>query len=158
MENNTEERALTFVKPEGLIIWRNLYSYLDGTLDAFRQPFQASKFCGLILSEEVVRGHYSHVFPRILDEYVKQFVGKELAARIYTGEFGLIGCMRKILGVTDPSKSESWTIRGKFFGKNSLDEALSKGMPVENGMHISGGREEGSLEISRFLPYLYQWD
>lgn len=131
-----QEQTLVIIKPDG--IKRKLVGKILQYFEAVALTFVSIKM--EILSEEVLRQHYSHLveqpfFPRIVNYMTEGPViiliieGEQAVARV-----------RKIVGATNPLEAERGTIRADF-GVNQ----------TRNLVHASDSIEAAQQEIQRFF-------
>ena len=55
--------------------------------------------------------------------------------------------MRKVRGLSDPSKSPIGSVRRDFAGDQDMEDLTRNGKVTKNIMHSSGNREEVEFEI-----------
>ncbi|MEV6370157.1 nucleoside-diphosphate kinase [Micromonospora musae] len=96
----------------------------------------------VIPAEEQIFAHYDDMLP--LSEQIGRDVPAELR-RIFIGSRVCIALgygknaaprLRRIVGVTDPSRALKTTVRGRY-GKDTLDKAMAEGRLVDNLIHTS---------------------
>ena len=107
------------------------------------------------IPREVIQEHYlPHKGKSFYDYMTEYFVGKPTVVAVYVGN-DIVDRMRRMIGVTDPSKAGEEKIRGKY-SNDSLELATFERRPVKNVIHASESLEEALREIKVWEKFLNQ--
>ncbi len=109
-----------------------------------------------IVDEELICKHYVNVIIELGEIFktrvIKAFVGNAVIPIILSSENeNIIPEVRKIIGATDPSRSEKGTIRGDL-AQDSLERACEEDRCCENLIHSSDSYNEFIREIKLWFP------
>lgn len=85
-------------------------------------------------------------FPQIKTEIINYMTNSPSILMIIEGEKA-IEKMRKIRGLSDPSKSPVGSVRKDYAGDQNMEELTKNGKVTKNIMHASGNKEEAEFEI-----------
>jgi nucleoside-diphosphate kinase len=130
------ERSLILVKPDAI------ERKTGGSILA-RFESQGLKIVGLKMLHvdgELAKKHYEmHIGKAFFNDLLEYITSTPVIAAVLEGE-GAVEKIRKIMGVTDPAKAETGTIRKDF------------GIDIQrNAVHGSDSRESAEREINLFF-------
>lgn len=102
------------------------------------------------VDENLAKKHYSaHVGKTFYLGLEKFITASPVIAIVFQG-VQVISAVRKLVGVTDPSKALPGTIRGDF-AHHTNEYRDFKGLATANLIHASGNVEEAEVEIKLFF-------
>ena len=135
------ERTLVLLKPEALK-W-GIAGYVITELSNTRLRLIGAKL--VKVSKELAETHYKmhkekHFFDKLVKHLSGYFHNENVLALVYTGDNAVLR-IRGVVGATDPTKAEPYTIRGRF-GKHNPETDV-----FENVIHASATKEEAEEEI-----------
>lgn len=148
-----EEKTLVLIKPDGLI--KSLTGNIISVLSETKLKIIGAKV--IKVSRTLAEEHYSELKPSLIEKHGKEkgveifenvldyFQGKfhtnRVLAFVYQGK-NAIKKIRKIAGETNPEKSSSISIRGKYGRINSQTQVM------ENVLHCSDSLKNAIKEIN----------
>jgi nucleoside-diphosphate kinase len=94
----------------------------------------------LQIDKALAKKHYSiHKAKPFFNDLVDYIISTPIVAAAFEGE-GVVECIRKLMGATDPAKADKGTIRKDF------------GLDIQrNATHASDSPENGKIEIANFF-------
>lgn len=130
------ERSLVLIKPDAME--RGLAGVIIGRLQGAGLKLIGLKM--LHLDKALAEKHYAvHKGKAFFNDLVVYITSTPIVAAVFEGE-GAIGCIRELMGATDPAKAQAGTIRKDF------------GLDVQrNATHASDSPENGKIEIANFF-------
>jgi len=130
------ERSLVLIKPDA--IQRGLVGTIIARLEKLGVKLVAMKM--LHMDKALAQRHYDiHKDKPFFDNLVNYITSAPIIAIIFEGEKA-VEVIRKTMGITDPAKAETGTIRGDF------------GLDIEqNSVHGSDSTETATREIELFF-------
>lgn len=143
------EQTLVMIKPDG--IKKGLIGEIIKRIEAKKlriKDIQIKK-----LSKKQVLELYKDSlakFPQIRKGVIEYTTRVPLVVFLAEGK-DAIKKVRKIRGLSDPSKSPVGSIRRDYAGSHKMDELTKKGKVTENIMHSSGNTREVKFEIRLLL-------
>ncbi|MBI4162669.1 MAG: nucleoside-diphosphate kinase, partial [Candidatus Aenigmarchaeota archaeon] len=144
------ERTLIIIKPDG--VRRKLSEKIVERYTKAGLKVVAQK--KLHADKSLLTKHYSaHVGKPFFEGLLRFMSSGEAIACVLEGK-NAVQEVRRITGVTDPSKADKGTIRGDF-GIDSAEKANSENRSIENLVHASGTPEEARAEIKLWFPELH---
>ena len=94
-------------------------------------------------------------FPQIKKGIIEYMTKESSILMIIEGE-DAIQKMRKIRGLSDPSKSPIGSIRRDFAGDQNMEELTRNGKVTKNIIHSSGSKKEVEFEIKLLFGEKYE--
>jgi nucleoside-diphosphate kinase len=130
------ERSLVLIKPDA--VERNIAGVIINRFEQHGLKIVALKM--LRMDETLAKRHYAiHQGKPFFDSLVKHITSSPVIAIVFEGEKA-VELIRKIVGATDPAKSERGTIRADF------------GISIpDNAVHSSDSPEDAAKEIGLFF-------
>jgi nucleoside-diphosphate kinase len=133
------ERTLVLVKPDGVkrkLVGEIVRRFENKTLDIVAMKM-------MNITEDLAREHYGeHVEKPFFPELLSFITSGPIVAMAIEGD-GAIAVVREMMGVTDPKKATSGSIRG--------DYGL---ITTENLVHGSDSPDSAARELKLFFPEL----
>lgn len=130
------ERSLVLVKPDA--VQRGLAGTIIGRFEEAGLKLIALKM--LHMNRTLAERHYAiHRDKPFFENLVTYITSSPIVAAVFEGD-NAVEVIRKTMGVTDPSKAETGTIRSDY------------GLDIErNSTHGSDSRENAAIEIRLFF-------
>ncbi len=130
------EKSLVLIKPDAM--QRGLAGTIIARLEKQGLKLVALKM--LHMEEALAKRHYAiHANKPFFERLVNYISSAPIVAAVFEGE-GAVEAIRKLMGATDPAKSEAETIRGDF------------GLDIErNSTHASDSIDTAREEIKLFF-------
>ncbi|MDD5699586.1 MAG: nucleoside-diphosphate kinase [Candidatus Nanoarchaeia archaeon] len=145
-EEDSEERSLVMIKPEGVKAAGAILEQLD-SLGGRR--ILTAKINPVPL--EFIKELYLPIAGKdIYGPYVDWFRRKEVILSVYQGK-GIIGKLRELIGATEPARAKPGTIRREFGGSDETYElARVEGRVIRNLVHGSDCKNaEREVDLAR---------
>jgi nucleoside-diphosphate kinase len=143
------EKTVVMIKPDG--IQKKLVGEIIKKIES--ENLMITQLNIIKLTEKQVSKLYKESlkkFPQIKKEIIEYMTKEPSILMIIEGE-GAIQKMRKIRGLSDPSKSPIGSVRRDFAGDQNMEELTKNGKVTKNIMHASGSKEEAEFEIKLFF-------
>lgn len=143
------ERTVAIIKPDG--IQKRLVGEVIKRIE--NEGLMISNLNIVRLTEEQVSELYKESlkkFPQIKKEIIEYMTQEPSILMIIEGE-NAIQKMRRIRGLSDPSKSPVGSVRRDFAGDQDMEELTKNGKVTKNVIHASGSKEEVESEIKLFF-------
>ncbi len=142
---NPKERTLVLLKPDA--VQRNLVGEIIGRFERAGLKIVAMKF--LLPTKEQAYTHYKinpNLPQNILDHLAYFLSASPVVAMVLEGNKA-IPVVRKLVGATEPLKSDVGTIRGDFtIDSYDLADSEGAGRAVRNLVHASSSPEDAEKE------------
>jgi nucleoside-diphosphate kinase len=148
------EKTVVMIKPDG--IQKRLVGETIKRIE--NEGLMISSLNIIKLTEEQVSELYKESlkkFPQIKKEIIDYMTKEPSILMIIEGE-NAIQKMRKIRGLSNPSKSPVGSVRRDFAGDQDMEELTKNGKVTKNIMHASGSKEEVEFEIKLFFGEKYE--
>ena len=147
---NKKERTLVLLKPDA--VQRNLTGEIISRFERVGLKIVAMKL--VLPTEEQALTHYriNPNLPEKILNHLKTFLSASPVVAMVLEGNKAIPVVRKLIGSTEPLKSDVGTIRGDFV-LDSYQISDADGRAVRNLIHASGSQEEALMEIKHwFVP------
>ena len=141
---NKKERTLVLLKPDA--VQRNLVGKIVGRFERVGLKIVAMKL--VLPTEEQALTHYkiNPELPEKILNHLKVFLSASPAVAMVLEGNKAIPIVRKLIGSTEPLKSDVGTIRGDYT-IDSYDLADADGRAVRNLVHASASESDAEQEI-----------
>lgn len=136
------QKTLVLIKPDAMEqnLTQSIIAEIEGVLSLRIDDRRV-----VWMKPPLVAEHYAHHCDKPYFPAISAYMTRgPCFALIVSGE-DAVARVRWLAGATDPTKAESWTLRGRY-GKTMPDGSM------ENVVHASGTPEEAEVEITRFFP------
>jgi len=143
------EKTVVMIKPDG--IQKKLIGEIIKRIES--ENLMITQLNIVKLTEEQVSELYRDSlkkFPQIKKEIIGYMTKEPSILMIIEGE-DAIQKMRKLRGLSDPSRSPVGSVRRDFAGDQNMEELTKNGKVTKNIMHASGSKEEAEFEIKLFF-------
>lgn len=141
---NKKERTLVLLKPDA--VQRNLVGEIVGRFERAGLKIVAMKF--VLPTKDQTYTHYKinpNLPQNILDHLANFLSASPVVAMVLEGNKAIL-IVRKLIGSTEPLKSDVGTIRGDYT-LDSYDLADADGRAVRNLAHASASESDAEQEI-----------
>ena len=148
------KKFFTFIMMKPDAIYRG---YVHDIVSILRQEgFVIEHITACFVKNSVIYSHYDHLiqefgesFRAKIDEY---YLDKPVIPIILSATFpDIIYRVRELVGVTDPSKADKKTIRGKY-GEDSAEKADAENRCCYNLIHAADSAESFQREVRIWFP------